>query len=175
MRYVLRRAGQADMPVIRRMIAEGRASLAERGIDQWRVHYPDDAAFACDLAVGQLWVLSGPDGTPAAVAALCFGEDPTYRRMTDGRWTEDAPYAAIHRVAVSASLRGQGIAGELFGALCAAAAQNGMRWVRADTHSDNASMRRALEKSGFVLCGKIRTAHDEPRVAYEKRLCAPGE
>ncbi len=175
MRYVLRRAGQADMPVIRRMIAEGRASLADRGIDQWRIHYPDDTAFGGDLAVGQLWVLSGPDGAPVAVAALCFGEDPTYRCITDGRWTGDALYAAIHRVAVSAALRGQGIAGELFGALCAVAAQSGMRWVRADTHADNASMRRALEKSGFKLRGRIRTAHGEPRVAYEKRLCAPGE
>ena len=31
-------------------------------------------------------------------------------------------------------------------------------------------MRRALEKSGFVLRGCIRTANGEPRVAYEKQL-----
>ena len=167
MEFRLRRAGQADMPHIYRMIAEGRASLAARGVDQWRVFYP---AFAHDLCLAQLWVLADEADKPAAVAALCFGEEPGYRAITEGAWASDAPYAAIHRVAVSEARKGQGVAGNLFASLIAVAAQNGIDRVCCDTHRDNASMRRALEKSGFVLRGCIRTEHGEPRVAYEKLL-----
>ena len=170
MGFRLRRAGQSDMPHIYRMIAEGRASLAARGVDQWRVFYPNAAAFAHDLCLAQLWVLADEDDTPAAVAALCFGEEPGYRAITDGAWASDAPYAAIHRVAVSEARKGQGVAGNLFASLIAVAAQNGIDRVCCDTHRDNASMRRSLEKSGFVLRGCIRTEHGEPRVAYEKLL-----
>ncbi len=168
--FTLRRARQPDMPAVYRMIAEGRASLAARGIDQWRVFCPDKKTFGYDLALGQLWVLADEASTPVAVAALCFGEEPGYRQITEGRWSAVAPYCAIHRVAVSEACRGRGIAGILFAALCGKAAACGIRWVRVDTHEDNAGMRRALEKSGFVLRGRIRTVHGEPRVAYEKQL-----
>ena len=38
--------------------------------------------------------------------------------------------------------------------------------VRADTHADNVYMQRALEKSGFVRCGRIYTEDGSPRWAY---------
>ena len=38
--------------------------------------------------------------------------------------------------------------------------------LRADTHADNVYMQRALEKSGFVRCGRIYTEDGSPRWAY---------
>ena len=38
--------------------------------------------------------------------------------------------------------------------------------MRADTHADNVYMQRALEKSGFVRCGRIYTEDGSPRGAY---------
>ncbi len=158
------------MYAIHRMIADGRASLFARGVDQWQDVFPGEGDFARDIALAQLWVLADGADAPVAVAALCFGEDPSYRVITDGGWLGNPPYAAIHRVAVSDPCKGRGVAGVLFAALCGVARDSGCRTVRVDTHEDNRSMRRALEKSGFVYRGRIQTAHGSPRVAYEKDI-----
>ncbi|MEA4822699.1 MAG: GNAT family N-acetyltransferase [Clostridiaceae bacterium] len=168
--YKLRRACGTDMYAIHRMITDGRASLKSRGVDQWQDFFPGERDFARDIALAQLWVLTDDANAPIAVAALCFGEDPSYRVITEGDWLGSLPYAAIHRVAVSNGCKGRGVAGILFRALCGIARDSGCRTVRIDTHEDNASMRRALEKSGFAFRGRIRTTHGSPRVAYEKDL-----
>lgn len=170
MTYKLRRAGASDMPAIYRMIAEGRESLAARGVDQWQTDAPGAPEFARDCALAQLWVLTDESGAPCASAALCFGDDPSYRVITDGAWENPPPYAAIHRVAVAGRCRGRGVAGILFDRLCRIARDAGVPSVRVDTHENNRSMRRALEKSGFVYRGRVRTLQGRPRVAYEKSL-----
>ena len=46
--------------------------------------------------------------------------------------------------------------------------------VRIDTHADNAPMRRAVEKFGFIPCGDITLTEGPeagaPRIAFEKVL-----
>ena len=51
MEFRLRRAGQSDMPHIYRMIAEGRASLAARGVDHLSICRGQIGADRCDPAV----------------------------------------------------------------------------------------------------------------------------
>ena len=42
--------------------------------------------------------------------------------------------------------------------------------LRIDTHRDNISMRRFIEKSSFDFCGVIYVEDGTPRVAFEKIL-----
>ena len=92
----------------------------------------------------------------------------------EGEWLTDGPYATVHRCAVDPACRGRGIIGELFAFACEKAAADGMASVRIDTHADNAPMRRAVEKFGFVPCGDITLTEGPeagaPRIAFEKVL-----
>ena len=90
---------------------------------------------------------------------LSPGDEPTYRIMEDGAWPEDLPYATIHRMASAGQVRG-------IGQFCIDWCLRQGLPVRADTHADNVYMQRALEKSGFVRCGRIYTEDGSPRWAY---------
>ena len=70
--------------------------------------------------------------------------------MEDGAWPEDLPYATIHRMASAGHVRS-------IGQFCIDWCLRQGLPVRADTHADNVYMQRALEKSGFVRCGRIYT------------------
>ncbi len=95
-------------------------------------------------------------------------------RPSEGEWLTDGPYATVHRCAVDPTCRGRGIIGELFAFACEKAAAEGMASVRIDTHADNAPMRRAVEKFGFIPCGDITLREGPeagaPRIAFEKVL-----
>ncbi|MDR3995072.1 MAG: GNAT family N-acetyltransferase, partial [Adlercreutzia sp.] len=84
------------------------------------------------------------------------------------------PYATVHRCAVDPVCRGRGIIGKLFAFACEKAATDGKVSVRIDTHADNAPMRRAVEKFGFIPCGDITLTEGPeagaPRIAFEKVL-----
>ena len=90
---------------------------------------------------------------------LTPGDEPTYRIIEDGAWPEDLPYATIHRMASAGQVRG-------IGQFCIDWCLRQGLPVRADTHADNVYMQRALEKSGFVRCGRIYTEDGSPRWAY---------
>jgi len=145
-----------------------RGYLCSRGVDQWQDGYPDRAAVEGDLASGRAYVLE-TSGRAVAYAALCFGDEPTYAEI-NGAWKNDLPYAAVHRVAVADGYKGMGLAGQLFSGLEAAALERGVSELRCDTHADNRSMRRHLEKCGFEFCGGIRLANGDPRLAYQKHI-----
>ena len=100
-------------------------------------------------ARGVCYVVMG-EGTIQAVFCLIPGDEPTYRIVEDGAWPEDLPYATIHRMASAGQVRG-------IGQFCIDWCLRQGLPVRADTHADNVYMQRALEKSGFVRCGRIYT------------------
>ena len=165
---MIRLAAMQDLDVILRVYDKARQFMRASGnMRQWVDGYPKRELLESDIENQQLFVIE-EDGVIHAAFAFILGDDPTYAYIEDGKWPNGKPYGTIHRI---------GTDGTIHGAVRMARdyALQFTGEVRADTHADNASMRRALEKSGFVLCGKIRTAHDEPRVAYEKRLCTPGE
>ena len=39
--------------------------------------------------------------------------------------------------------------------------------IRIDTHADNATMQRLIEKNGFTKCGTIYVRDGSPRIAYQ--------
>lgn len=151
---------------------QARANMAAMGIDQWQCGYPDRDTWEADVAAGAAYVALD-EGRVVAVFRYADVPEVAYETL-EGEWLTCGPYATVHRCAVDPACRGRGIIGKLFAFACEKAAAEGMASVRIDTHADNAPMRRAVEKFGFVFCGDITLTEGPeagaPRIAFEKAL-----
>ncbi len=165
----IRHATAADLPAMQGIFAEGRVLMLQRGFDQWRNGYPTDGILLEDIAKGEAWLLL-QNGAPAAVAAFCFGAEPTYAKIYEGAWHTKEPYATLHRFAASNAARGKGAAAALYAHLERTAAAANMAAVRSDTHKENLAMQRFLRRRGFTPCGVVLMPDGTERVAFEKAL-----
>lgn len=52
--------------------------------------------------------------------------------------------------------------------------EKGIHSIKVDTHEDNRSMQRFLQKNGFVYCGVIYLQDGSKRLAFEKLLTGNG-
>ena len=165
----LRPATKADIPSMLHLIAQAQTYLAAQGIDQWQDGYPDLAVLEADVAAQNSYVMAENNAVIATFMAACE-DDPNYAHI-EGAWrTQGVPYAVLHRIAVDPAYKGAGLAAKAVDFVSTAFLESGARSVRADTHPNNASMRRLLEKTGFVLCGNITLERGGLRVGYEKVL-----
>lgn len=159
MKLTVRRAAAADLPTLLQIFDNARAFMRTHGNPhQWPDSYPGAARLTAEIERGVCYVVMG-EGAIQAVFCLIPGDEPTYRIMEDGAWPEDLPYATIHRMASAGQVRG-------IGQFCIDWCLRQGLPVRADTHADNVYMQHALEKSGFVRCGRIYTEDGSPRWAY---------
>lgn len=157
---MIRRARPEDLEEILEIYAIARRFMKKTGNPtQWGDAFPPEALIREDIRLGQSYVCQLGDRLQA-VFAMIPGEDPTYREI-QGAWLNDLPYCAVHRVASRGEVRG--LAGEIL-AWCLEQCGN----VRIDTHDDNRPMQRALEKAGFVPCGRIWIEDGTPRIAFQK-------
>ena len=171
-RFDCRRAEPADLSRIMRIVEEGRASLAELGIEQWQSDYPTWDNYEFDIARGIAWIVTSGQEI-AAVTAIDFTPDAAYADIK-GAWLTDGAYASIHRTCVDRAFRGTGAGSELLSLAEDLALGSGCGSVRVDTHEGNTPMRRLLEKNGYIACGVITllsgSEAGQSRVAYEKKL-----
>ncbi len=162
---MFRGANLFELDEIMDIYARARAFMAQNGNPgQWGDSYPSREMIEEDILSNRLFVCV-INGQLEAVFAFILGEDPDYKEIEQGRWLNDEPYGALHRLA-SAGHRG-GIVG-LVTDWCLEHCEN----LRADTHADNKIMQRALERSGFTRCGIVhltRLAGGEARIAYQKQ------
>lgn len=156
----IRQAAARDIPDILRIYAAARAFMRASGnTAQWTSGYPSAETVRADIAADVCYVLE--DGAHIrAVFALIPGDDPTYAVIEGGAWRDDSPYATIHRAASDGSACG------VFRAMLAFSRAR-YDHLRADTHADNAPMRRCLAQNGFIRCGTIYVRDHSPRLAYE--------
>ena len=125
---------------------------------QWSDGYPYPDVVERDIENGLLYVLV-ENGELFGVFAFINGKDPDYDHI-DGAWLNSLPYAAIHRVA-SAGKRGGVVAA------CVEFCLGKINNLKIDTHEDNIPMQRALERIGFIRCGKVYIKRAGERVAYQ--------
>ncbi len=177
-RRTLRPTTSADIARVMEILADGRASLADLGIDQWQNGYPNREMVEDDVARGIGYVVEDGRGRLLATCAIDLGGEPTYDAI-DGAWlttstSYEPRYAAIHRVAVSRDVLRGGLGRFMFCEAERIARSRGAESVRVDTHSGNVRMRALLESLGYRECGIIFL--DNPneatpeRVAFEKLL-----
>ena len=157
---MIRKATAGELTRILEIYDIARAYMRANGnMTQWVNGYPQEALVSRDIADGNLYVLADEDGEVHAVFGIYGGDDPTYAYI-DGCWASDTPYAAIHRVASDGRVKGVFKKAFEFAA--------GMHsHLRIDTHADNVTMQKAVEKCGFVHRGTIYLADGAPRLAYE--------
>jgi RimJ/RimL family protein N-acetyltransferase len=157
---MIRQAQLSDWDEIQAIYAIARHFMREAGNPtQWGDHYPPEELVREDILLGQCYVCQ-IDGRVQAVFSMIPGEDPTYQ-VIQGEWLNDSPYCAVHRVASRGEVRG--MTAQLL-AWCLERHGN----IRIDTHDDNLPMQRALERSGFIRCGRIWTRGGSPRIAYQR-------
>ena len=126
---------------------------------QWGHVYPNPELIASDIRQKVCKVIFDETGIHG-VFTLFDRPDPTYGKIEDGAWVNDAPYVTIHRVAGDGQVHGLFQCAADYGkSLC--------KNVRVDTHPDNLVMQRQITKNGFVRCGIIHVADGSPRIAYQ--------
>jgi len=168
-----RAAMLSDLPVIMQIVADAKAVLKQRGVDQWQGVYPRPEDFHTNIADGECHlVFHGEE--PAGFFCLCRGHEEAYDHLTDGKWTADLPCCVLHRAAVSAKYRGSGMAQYMFRCADELCRTYGLKCIRIDTHRKNKAMQHLLTESGYRFRGNlvisIEEGHDPARQGYEKIL-----
>ncbi len=155
----IRQGTTDDLDEMLRLFENGRAIMRAAGnMTQWADWYPQREVLEKDISNGNSYICT--DGGKA-VGTCCFmpGPEPTYAKIYKGKWLNDLPYHAIHRI--TSAQRGAGsFMLEYFFALSGN--------IRVDTHKDNIPMRGMLEKHRFTYCGIIFLENGDERVAYQK-------
>jgi len=157
---MIRNARPEDWDDIMEIYAIARGFMKTAGNPtQWGDFFPPVEMVEEDIRLQQNYVVE-LDGRVQAVFAMIPGIDPTYVEI-EGAWLDDAPYAAVHRVASRGEVKG--LTDQI---LDWALEQHGN--IRIDTHDDNIPMQRALARCGFTPCGRIWIEDGTPRIAYHK-------
>ena len=162
----IRKSVPQDLDRIMEIYAYARQFMAQHGNpDQWGpTHWPPEALIRNDIADGCSYVCENEAGKVIGTFFFVQGPDiePTYRKITDGKWLDDSPYGVVHRIASDGSEKGTG-------AFCINWAYDRCGHLRIDTHGANTVMQNLVRKLGFVHCGTIYVLEDNaPRLAYEK-------
>lgn len=167
-----RPARESDLPSLVSMSQQAIAYFRVNGIDQWQKGEPNKEELCKAIKEHKLYVLENA-GKAAAMITLAPGPELSYAEI-DGAWLNQESCYAFHRVCVEDSCKGQGIVSQLFSQSEKLVLSLGFTNVRIDTHPDNRSMQRALEKNGYVPCGRLvlkdGSEAGDPRLAYQKIL-----
>ncbi len=145
-----------NLTMILRILTQAKEYLAEQGSPQWQEgHGPGQAEVERDLARKEGYVLLFA-GKLCGYAALASGVEENYLRIREGAWDDSAGnYLTVHRMALDASVRGQGLAKPFLRELVIASRALGYRDIRIDTHEQNKAMQKVILSVGFVYKGLI--------------------
>ena len=165
-----RKSRMEDISGIMRLVDQAKSYMKAQGIDQWQNGYPNAESIKNDIEHDYSYVME-EDGKVIGTMAVLFDGEPTYDKIYEGDWkTTEEPYAAVHRVAVDADCKGQGIAGAMVDEVEKICRERGVRSIKNDTHRDNKSMQRMQAKNGFEYCGIIYLEDGAERIAFEKLI-----
>jgi len=151
---ITRRATLTDLPAILALVQRVVPLMHANGNFQWSADYPNAAVFTADIAQNHLWVAE-LGGAVAGVAALTQDQDAEYAQAN---WDVAEPALVTHRLAVAPTAQGQGVALALMEQAEKQAVVQGLRVLRVDTNSENATTRRLFPKLGYRFAGEITLA-----------------
>lgn len=162
----IRKATQQDLHSIMQLYENARAFMREHGNPgQWGTTYPPQNMIETDIRFGNLYVCIEKD-TIEAVFFYKDGIDPTYLKIYDGQWKNDAPYGVVHRITSSGKVKGAA-------SFCLDWAFSQCGNLKIDTHENNIVMQNMLKKNGFTYCGRIYIDNGSERLAFQKDSPVP--
>jgi RimJ/RimL family protein N-acetyltransferase len=164
-----RQSIESDIPSIMHIIHQAQTHLKEAGVNQWQNQYPNEDAILNDIHNQESYVVLDNERV-IGTFALSFRIESTYNQIYEGNWLSIQDYAVIHRIALDNEFKGLGVSTEVINSIEKWCVNNKIFSIKIDTHEDNKSMRKMLEKNGFVYCGIIFLLDGNSRVAYEKLL-----
>ena len=164
-----RKTIEEDIDYIMNIIKQAQEYFKEEGIDQWQNNYPNYETIKNDINNGESYVLIENNNIIATIAVSFEGES-TYSKIYNGIWLTNDRYAVIHRVAVDNSYKGLGISSKIIKYVELLCLDKEVSSIKVDTHEQNMSMQKLLEKNSFVYCGKIYLEDGSSRIAFEKIL-----
>lgn len=156
----IKKANLNDLNKIMDIYKYAKKLMKETGNpNQWNDSYPSIELIEQDINKDQCFVCFENEEI-VGVFVFIIGEDPTYKIIKDGKWSSDATYGTIHRIASSGKVKG-------VGNTCYQFCKSKINYLRADTHNDNKIMQKSLLDNGFKVCGTIYVADGSPRVAFD--------
>ena len=165
----LRKTNISDVNSVMKIISQSQDYFKLKGIDQWQNNYPNENTIIEDINNGYSYVLE-KDNKIIATLALSFNGEVTYNKIYQGEWLSNEEYAVIHRIAVDNDLKGNGISSYLIECIKKIALDLNVHSKKVETHEDNISMQRLLEKNDFKYCGIIYLEDGNKRIAFEKLI-----
>ncbi|MFU7517158.1 GNAT family N-acetyltransferase [Clostridium sp. HCS.1] len=166
---ILRNSTKEDLNNIMDIINEGKEFLKNNNVDQWQNGYPNEEALLNDISRSESYVLEY-NRKIIGTLALSFNGEKTYDKIYEGKWLSENKYAVIHRIAVAKVEGIKNIGTELLKRsedICRAREINN---IKIDTHEDNLSMQKLLQKNNYRYCGIIYLVDGSKRIAFEKEL-----
>ena len=163
---ILRETKVNEIEDVMKIIDGAKLYFKVVGINQWQDGYPNSDTICDDINNHEAYVLED-DGKIIGTCMITINGEKTYN-VIDGKWLDNQPYICVHRIAVDRSVKGKGLAKIILDQAIALHPQ--FHSVRMDTHYDNMSMQRFLDKYGFTYCGEITLENGDPRRGYEKIL-----
>ncbi|HEY8422547.1 MAG TPA: GNAT family N-acetyltransferase [Thermoclostridium sp.] len=163
-----RRAVSADLNEILEIIRQAQDYFKNKGIDQWQNNYPNEEVINNDIESKKGYVLVDGDIIVGTVS-VSFDGEKTYDYI-EGEWLSNGDYAVVHRIAVRMDYKGKGLASVILKNIEHMCLKEGIHSIKVDTHEDNRSMQRLLQKNRFTYCGVIYLQDGSKRLAYEKLL-----
>ncbi|MCM8710326.1 GNAT family N-acetyltransferase [Clostridium sp. SYSU_GA19001] len=162
-----RKTVEEDIISIMKIINAAQTYFKEQGIDQWQNGYPNYNSIENDINNGYSYVLDENDKI-IGTAAVSFDGEKTYENIYNGAWITNEEYAVVHRIAVDSNYKGQGIASIIIKNIEDLCINKGVHSIKIDTHKENLSMQKLLQKNGFKYCGIIYLEDGNERIAFEK-------
>ncbi len=164
-----RKATKADIHRIMEIIQDAQKYLKENNINQWQNNYPNAEIINLDIIKGESYVIV-KDDMIVGTFALSFKDNKNYASIYEGEWLNHGKHSTIHRVAIDANYKGNGLASEIIKIATKISLDNFVDSIRVDTHKDNVSMQRLLIKNNFKYCGIIYLDDKSQRIAFEKNI-----
>jgi len=164
---LLRKAVYSESPKIWEILQQAIEQRKNDGSDQWQNGYPNEQTVHDDISKEYGFVLLD-NNEIIAYAAIIFGEEPAYANI-QGQWLSNGDCVVVHRVAVSNSVKGKGIATQLFKEIENLCLEQKVYSIKVDTNFDNLPMLKILDKLNYTYCGEVFFI-GAPRMAYEKLI-----
>lgn len=146
---LVRPATEKDISACQEIYDSARVYMRENdNASQWDGEYPGGYDVALGIEGGTSYVCEDEGEIVATFHFERNADDPSYRKIYEGKWKNDMPYAVIHRIAVRHHKRG-------IADYCFKWAFEQFPNIRIDTHDSNIPMKKCLLRNGFEYCGVI--------------------